>query len=183
MHVNICICMYMLVSSCITCFNTVQINSFITSMPRGGFYTRFKRWVLHQVPSAHCKILLPALSTFHSSRRALRHWCIRAMCCQWSAVPCGPCSGSPLQPSSFFLVEDWNLAHNQPASRIGTHIVLQAAERHWESGVQSHSLHKTSNYNINMYKYIHLQSHTYTYAHSYFAIFLSINQQYMHIYT
>ena len=95
MHVNICICMYMLVSSCITCFNTVQINSFITSMPRGGFYTRFKRWVLHQVPSAHCKILLPALSTFHSSRRALRHWCIRAMC--WSAVPCGPCSGHPAQ--------------------------------------------------------------------------------------
>ncbi len=52
-----------------------------------------KRWVLHQVPSAHCKILLPALSTFHSSRRALRHWCIRAM--RWSAVPCGPCSGRP----------------------------------------------------------------------------------------
>ncbi len=33
-----------------------------------------KRRVLRQVPSAHCKILLPALSTFHHSRSALPGW-------------------------------------------------------------------------------------------------------------
>jgi hypothetical protein len=32
-----------------------------------------------------------------------------------------------------------------------------------------------------MYKYTNMQTYTYTYAHSYLAIFLSINQQYMHI--
>ena len=45
--------------------------------------------------------------------------------------------------------------------------------------IQTHSLDKTSKYNINMYRYTHIQ--TYTYTHSYLAIFLSINQQYMHI--
>ncbi len=85
------------------------------------------------------------------------------------------------RPCCFFLVKDWNHAHNQPASRLGTHIVVQAAERHCKSSVQTHSLHKTSKYNINMYKYTHIQTHTYTYKHSYLAIFLSINQQYMQI--
>ena len=33
MSVYICICMFMLVSTCITRFKTVQINSFITSTP------------------------------------------------------------------------------------------------------------------------------------------------------
>ncbi len=55
---------------------------------------------LRQAPSAHCKILLPALSTFHSSRRALRHWCIRAMLI--CAVSCWPCCGRPAL-AAFFL--------------------------------------------------------------------------------
>jgi hypothetical protein len=50
-----------------------------------------------------------------------------------------------------------------------------------KSGVHTHSLDKTSKYKINMYKYTHIQIYTYTYAHSCLDIFLSINQQYMHI--
>jgi hypothetical protein len=33
--------------------------------------------------------------------------------------------------------------------------------------IQTHSLDKTSKYNINMYKYTHMQTYTYTHAHSY----------------
>ena len=43
--------------------------------------------------------------------------------------------------------------------------------------IQTHSLDKTSKYNINMYKYTHIQTYTYTYAHSYLAIFPFINQR------
>ena len=48
-----------------------------------------------------------------------------------------------------------------------------AARSRRKSGVQTHSLDKTSKYNINMYKYTHIQTYTYTYAHSHLAIFLS----------
>ncbi len=59
-----------------------------------------KRRVLRHVPSAHCKILFPALSTFHPSRRALRHWCIRAM--RRREVPSGPERGRPAR-TAFLL--------------------------------------------------------------------------------
>ncbi len=130
-----------------------------------------KRLVLRQFPSAHRKILLPALSTFHPSRRALRFWCIRAM--RLRAVPCGPCCGRPaLAAFSCRRLESCP----QPASFQPLH-----AHRRGSSRETLQSLDKTSKYNINMYKYTHIQTYTYTYAHSYLAIFLSINQQYMHI--
>ena len=177
--VYVCICLYLHVSHAFIQFRSTPLLLWcpeVGSTPgsRGGFYTRFhqptaKSCYLHSAESAHS---IPPEG-------------------HWGTGASGQCVGVQFhvghavvtQPSSFFLLEDWNHAHNQPASRIGTHIVLQAAERHCESGVQSHSLHQTSKYNINMYKYIHLQTHTYTYAHSYLAIFsLSTNNtcRYIH---
>jgi hypothetical protein len=113
----------------------------------------------------------------------LRHWCIRAM--RRHAVPCGPYCG----PRGFFLVEDWNHAHNQLASRLSTHIVVKTAERHCKSGVQTHSLDETSKYNINMYissviLNVGIFQYFFTDTYVYLLIYLQLSRQkYLHIVT
>ncbi len=73
-----------------------------------------------------------------------------------------------------------------PASRVvrgpnhGPRVDVEqlAARSLRKSGVQTHSLDKTSKYNVNMHKYTHIKTYTYTYAHSCFAIFSpEINQK------
>ena len=88
-----------------------------------------------------------------------------------------------------YTVQINSLIASTPVSRVvrgpnhGPRVDVEqlAARSRRKSDVQTHSLDKTSKYNINMYKYTHIQTYTYTYAHSYLAIFLSINQKYMHI--
>ncbi len=78
-------------------------------------------------------------------------------------------------------------AHTSTHQWMGKHIYIKHhIYRYWlytdiYMQIQTHSLDKTSKYNINMYKRTHIQTYTYTYAHSYIAISLFINQQYMHI--
>jgi hypothetical protein len=107
------------------------------------------------------------IPSFQKCTEALVHQANAAACCSMRAIHRSP---SPCQ-CCFFLVKDWNHAHNQPASRLRTHIVLKANERHCKSCVQTRSLDKTSKNSINMYKYTHIQTDTYTYAHSYSAFF------------